>query len=84
MYFGNDGDYKGFFDEKNTNVNDYSYEVIGIGNNTNKDGAVANVNIYNKARTKYVQYKLVYGGTSENPKLLLMYPGTGKTYDFNN
>lgn len=80
MHFGNNGDYEGFFDEKDTNVKGYSYEVIGATDNFAQDGAVASVNIYNKDRSKFVQYKLVYGGTSENPELLLMYPKTGKTY----
>ena len=70
-----------FFDEKEINVNGYQYEVIGVKDNADQDGAVAIVNVYNKDKTKYVQYKLVYGGTEENPELLLMYPKTGKTYE---
>lgn len=80
MHFGNNGEYEGFFDENDTNVKGYSYEVIGAVDNSAQDGAVATVNIYNKDRSKFVQYKLVYGGTSKKPELLLMYPKTGKTY----
>ena len=81
LHFGTDGDFEGFFDEKEINVNGYQYEVIGVKDNADQDGAVAIVNVYNKDKTKYVQYKLVYGGTEENPELLLMYPKTGKTYE---
>lgn len=80
MHFGTDGDFEGFFDEKEADVKGYHYEVIGVTDDNDQDGAVAFVNVYNKDKSKYVQYKLVYGGTSEEPELLLMYPETGKTY----
>ena len=42
-----------------------------------QDGAVAKVNIYNKDKSKFVQYKLLFGEKSE---LLLLYPETGKIF----
>lgn len=77
MYFGVDGDFSGFFDKDNSNVEGYSYEIIGITNGDEEDGAVAEVNIYNKDRSKFVRYKLLFG---ENSELLLLYPETGKKF----
>lgn len=80
MHFGTDGTFSGFFDENSTDVEGYSYEVWGITNDADQNGAVAIVNIYNQDRSQYVQYHLVYGGNSDEPELLLQYPGSGKTY----
>lgn len=80
MHFGTDGTFSGFFDENSTDVEGYSYEVLGITNDVDQNGAVAIVNIYNQDRSQYVQYHLVYGGNSDEPELLLQYPGSGKTY----
>lgn len=80
MHFGTDGTFSGFFDENSTDVEGYSYEVQGITNDADQNGVVAIVNIYNQDRSQYVQYHLVYGGNSDEPELLLQYPGSGKTY----
>ena len=58
-------------------VEGYSYEIIGITDEDEQDGAVAKVNIYNKDKSKFVQYKLLFGEKSE---LLLLYPETGKIF----
>lgn len=77
MHFGVDGDFNGFFDKDNSDVEGYSYEIIGITDEDEQDGAVAKVNIYNKDKSKFVQYKLLFGEKSE---LLLLYPETGKIF----
>ena len=80
MYFGNDGNFDGFFDESNPDVSGYSYEVVSMSDSNDEDGAVAAVNIYNGDKTKYVQYKMVYGGSSDSPELRLLYPRTGASF----
>ena len=80
MHFGTDGTFSGFFDENSTDVEGYSYEVQGITDDADQNGAVAIVNIYNQDRSQYVQYHLVYGVKSDEPELLLQYPESGKTY----
>lgn len=77
MYFGVDGDFNGFFDKDNSDVEGYSYEIIGITDEDEQDGAVAEVHIYNIDKSKFVRYKLLFG---ENSELLLLYPETGKTF----
>lgn len=77
MYFGVDGDFNGFFDKDNSDVEGYSYEIIGITDEDEQDGAVAEVHINNIDKSKFVRYKLLFGKNSE---LLLLYPETGKTF----
>lgn len=61
-------------------IEGYRYEVQGITDDVDQNGAVAIVNIYNQNRSQYVRYYLVYGGNSDEPELLLQYPESGKTY----
>lgn len=80
MYFGVDGSFEGFFDDENPDVSGYTFEAVSL--DEGESDYVANVNIYNKDKTSYVQYKL-YFGTSENDNaedtessMCLFYPKT--------
>lgn len=63
FHFGHNGSYAGFFDDANRNVLDYSYEVIGDGENTL-------LNIYNENGTEMVSYYLVFSDDYEEITLI--------------
>ena len=74
LHFETDGTFNGYFDDNNTNVSNYLYEVISESDDSQY---VANVNIYNEDKTSVVQYKLSF---DENSDMQLYYPDAEQTF----
>lgn len=65
FHFGSNGVYSGYFDAKNTSVENYSYEICL------EDNKRINLVLYNPDKSKYVKYEMTF---DENGNIVLTYP----------